>query len=333
MNAQALTMEAGGNDALPATDALRAISLPALLVWHGLDPKPEGLSFRVRSDRHNLVVTGNRWFDNKTGTGGIGAINLQMHLTGEDFPAACHTLARQFRPVVVPRTGIAFPPGKPGEFDRLPFPQLMAKYAVRDDRNWPIARAYLVENRKLEPTLVDEFHAVGSIYANNHRPNPGLVFLHRTDCGKVVGATLRDTRAESSFRPCLGDKLTAWFAVGNTREARSVVAVESPIEALSYHALFAARVDRLAVVSCSGSTVPDELMRQSYDRRQSFVVALNNDPAGERGWQKAWDRTADWAGFKIASDRPRLKDWNADLLASVQAVRIATAQKPFPHKI
>jgi hypothetical protein len=33
--------------------------------------------------------TGNRWFDKKAGVGGVGAIDLQMHLTGEDFAAAC----------------------------------------------------------------------------------------------------------------------------------------------------------------------------------------------------------------------------------------------------
>ncbi len=304
-----------------ATDQVRSISLRELLRWHGFEIKQEGVSFRARSDHYNIVITGSRWYDNKTATGGVGAIDLQMHLTGDDFPAACQTLAHQFRPVASARQGIAFPPGKSAESDRLPFPQLMAKFATRDDSNWPIARAYLVEIRKLEPALVDELHAVGSIFANDHRQNPGLVFLHRTDCGKVVGATLRDTRHESSFRPCLGNKLTAWFAVGNLREAHSVVAVESPIEALSYHALFAGRADRLAVVSCSGSTVPDELMWRTYDRRQAFVIALNNDAAGELGWQRAWDSTVDWTGFKITSDCPRLKDWNDDLVTSVQAAR------------
>jgi len=314
MNAPAFKMEGGGDGISTLSDELRAISLPALLVWHGLDPKPEGASFRAKTDRHNLVVTGNRWFDNKAGTGGAGAIDLQMHLTGEDFFTSCQTLSHQFR--ADPRPGIEFPSGKPSE--RLPFPQLMAKYAVRDEGNWPVARAYLVETRKIEPAIVDELHAAGSIYANDHRPNPGLVFLHRTECGKVVGATLRDTRHESAFRPTLGNKLSAWFAVGNIREACSVVAVESPIDALSYHTLFVGRNDRLAVVSCSGSTVPDELMFQAYNRRQPFVVALDNDAAGERGWQKAWDDTADWTGFKISSECPRLKDWNTDLLASVQ---------------
>lgn len=324
MNAPAL-MD-GGRVSISA-DELRAIPLPNLLAWHGLDPKPEGVSFRAKTDRHNIVVTGNRWFDNKAGTGGVGAIDLHMHLTGEDFPAACQTLANQFRPGEVAHRGIEFPPGKFAESERLPFPQLMAKYAVREDRNWPIARAYLVEARKIEPAIVDELHAVGSIYANDHRPNPGLVFLHRTDCGKVVGATMRDTRHESPFRPTLGNKLTAWFAAGNIREAHAVVAVESPIDALSYQTLFGSRYDRLAVVSCSGSTVPDALMVHAHDRRQSFIVALDNDAAGERGWQKAWDATAGWTGFKISSDRPQLKDWNADLLASVQAVRIAKAQR------
>jgi len=83
------------------------------------------------------------------------------------------------------------------------------------------------------------------------------------------------------------------FAIGNLAEADRIAAVESPIDALSYHSLFACRGDSLAVVSCAGATVPHELMLQAYERRQAFVVALDNDPAGERGRQKAWNETMD----------------------------------------
>lgn len=314
-------------------EQLRGIPLPQLLHRHGLESKPEGASLRVRTDHLNLVVTGNRWFDNKTGTGGVGAIDLQMHLGRQDFSTACQTLAREFGQFAPPPNGMTFMSGKSTDSERLPFSELMAKYAVRDEENWPVARAYLVECRKVAPFLIDELHAVGSIYANDHRPNPALVFLHRTDSGKVVGASLRDTRHESAFRPTLGNKLTAWFAAGNVREAHSVVAVESPIDALSYQTLFAGRNDLLAVVSCSGSTVPHELLWQSYERRQRFVVGLDNDAAGSRGWQKAWDETADWTGFQISSHCPQLKDWNADLLASVQAIHIAKTQKPSSLKL
>lgn len=63
-------------------EELRAISLPALLVWHGFVPRPEGQSYRVHNDRYNLVVTDCRWFDNRAGTGGGGASDLQMYLLG-----------------------------------------------------------------------------------------------------------------------------------------------------------------------------------------------------------------------------------------------------------
>ena len=180
----------------------------------------------------------------------------------------------------------------------------MARYAVRDDSNWPTARAYLTETRKIDPAIVDELHAVGSIYANDHLPNPSLVFLHRDAHGKVRGATLRDTRHQSAFRPCLGNQLSAWFTLGNLNNAARVVAVESPIDALSYYSLFASRWDALATVSCAGSTVPHELMFLAYDRRQPFAVGFDNDLAGERGWSKAWNDTTDWARFKLLSERP-----------------------------
>ena len=189
-----------------------------------------------------------------------------------------------------------------------------------NEANWPIARAYLVETRGIDPAIVDDLHAVGTIFANDHRPNPSIVFLHRTQHGKVEGATLRDTRHQSSFRPCLGNKLTAWFTVGHLDKAEIVIAVESPIDALSYRTIHACRGDAWAVVSCAGARVPNELMRLAYERRQSFVVALDNDPAGERGWRKAWDETVDWSGFKISSACPKHKDWNDDLM-SLQLAR------------
>ena len=126
---------------------------------------------------------------------------------------------------------------------------------------------------------------------------------------------MRDTRHKSSFRPCLGNKLTAWFAVGHLDQAEIVIAVESPIDALSYRTVHACRGDAWAAVSCAGGIVPIELMRLAHERRQSFVVALDNDPAGERGWRRAWEQTADWSGFKISSASPKHKDWNDDLMS------------------
>ena len=115
------------------------------------------------------------------------------------------------------------------------FQELAAIYAVRDESKWPIARAYLVEGRKIAADLVDRLHQAGAIFASNRCPNPSLVFLHRDLQGVVRGATLRDSKHQSAFRPCLGNKLTAWFTVGDSTLASTIVAVESPIDALSYY--------------------------------------------------------------------------------------------------
>jgi len=311
-----------------AADQVRGIPLGELLDWHGFKITKEGVSIRARNKHHNIVVTGHKWFDNKAGVGGAGAIDLQMHLCGGDFQTTCHVLAEGFRPT---GAGLVFPPNKKPEDRRRPFEELVAQYAVPSVGNWPIARDYLVETRKIDAALVDKLHEGGAIYANNHQPNPGIVFLHRSKDQKVEGATLRDTRHESSFRPCLGNKLSAWFSVGDLSKAESVVAVESPIEAMSYHSLFVGRNDPIAVVSCSGSFVPEELMFQAYDRRQNFVVALNNDAAGEFGWQKAWDSTTEWTGFHITSACPQRKDWNADLVSSIR--QSEQVQKPTGLKV
>jgi hypothetical protein len=46
-------------------DQVREIPLLDLLHRHGFQTRPEGISLRARNDRYNIVVTGNRWFDNK----------------------------------------------------------------------------------------------------------------------------------------------------------------------------------------------------------------------------------------------------------------------------
>ncbi|MGB7792154.1 MAG: toprim domain-containing protein [Terrimicrobiaceae bacterium] len=298
-------------------DQVRGTPLRKVLEHYGFKVRPEGTTLRAKDAHRNIVVTGGRWFDNKAGIGGGGAIDLVIHLAGVNFSAACRSLAKEFLPLAAGQTRLSIPTSwqESPHPERKSFEQPAARYAVREDSNWPIARAYLVEHRRISPALVDELHARGSIFANDHLPNPSLVFLHRDQHGKVRGATLRDTRHQSVFRPCLGNKLTAWFTVGDLAKAGRIVAVESPIDALSYYSLFGFRGESLAAVSCAGATVPRGLMLYAYEGRRSFVVALDNDSAGQRGWQKAREETLGWAGFKLSSDCPKRKDWNDDLIS------------------
>ena len=80
-------------------DQVRNIPLREVLERYGFEAKPEGTTLRAKSERHNIVVTGSRWFDNKANVGGGGAIDLVMHLAGVDFSVACRSLADEFRPL------------------------------------------------------------------------------------------------------------------------------------------------------------------------------------------------------------------------------------------
>jgi hypothetical protein len=66
-------------------DQVRGISLRDVLERYGFDVKPEGTTLRAKDTHHNIVVTGSRWFDNKAGIGGGGAIDLVIHLTKVRF--------------------------------------------------------------------------------------------------------------------------------------------------------------------------------------------------------------------------------------------------------
>jgi hypothetical protein len=207
-------------------DQVGDIPLRDVLERYGFEVRPEGATLRARSEHHNIVVTGSRWFDNKAGQGGGGAIDLVIHFAKVNFSAACRSLASEFLPLPAAQSPLSFPKSwqAPSHPEKKSFEQLAARYAVREDSHWPVGRAYLVEHRKISPALVDELHARGSIFANDHRPNPSLVFLHRDQHGKVRGASLRDTKHQSVSHPCPGNKLSAWFTVGDLAKAGRIVA-------------------------------------------------------------------------------------------------------------
>jgi hypothetical protein len=147
-------------------DQVRGIPLRDVLQHYGFETKPEGTTLRAKTERHNIVVTGSRWFDNKANVGGGGAIDLLMHIAGVDFFAACRSLADRFRPLAAAQSDLPSPRSPRGQpaTGKKSFEELPAIYAVRDDSNWPVARAYLTETRKIDSAIVDELHAVGSIY-------------------------------------------------------------------------------------------------------------------------------------------------------------------------
>ena len=87
---------------------VRGIPLRDVLEHYGFETKPEGTMPRTKSEHQNIVVTGGRWFDNKAGVGGGGAIDLVIHLAKLNFSVACRSLADEFPPLAAGSDGTFF---------------------------------------------------------------------------------------------------------------------------------------------------------------------------------------------------------------------------------
>lgn len=122
---------------------------------------------------------------------------------------------------------------------------LLSHLAQQDDSSWSVARRLLIEQYALPEELVDGLHEANSIYATHS----DIVFAHRSpDSKPIIGATLLPIKGKSLWKT-IGNDRQSWFIIGDLERAFCIIAVENPIEALSYSALFPGKV----VVSCGDS--------------------------------------------------------------------------------
>jgi hypothetical protein len=268
-------------------DSLRDLPLAEVAARLGLTGKREGRSVRYKSEKFNLVVTGQEFFDNDSHHGAYGAISLVMHVLNLEYRQAVAWLSGQHHAISAANNTPPLFPDRPPKSPRRPsFAELLAKFAARTDGAWPAARNYLLRRRALPAALVDKLHADGQIYANDHLPNPSLVFIHRDLAGQTKGFTLRSTydpaAGRKKFCPCMGDKETAWFYLGDLADADIVVVVESPIDAMSYAALRSQA--GVAIVSLAGWHLPDALFAFVLEAGKKLIVALDHDREGTHGW-------------------------------------------------
>ena len=100
----------------------------------GFVARKEGNSTMWRGNAQAINVTGDAlWFDHKSGKGGVGTIDLVMHLDGQSFREAVHSLSGGRHGRFDAHPAVATPLA-----ERRPLGELMDEYARRDDTRWPI---------------------------------------------------------------------------------------------------------------------------------------------------------------------------------------------------
>jgi hypothetical protein len=176
------------------------------------------------------------------------------------------------------------------------------------ERHWPAARRYLLETRFINPLLVEQGRRSGLI----HAPFADTVgFYHCDPSGYLAGATHWNIPTETARR--LGECRKAWFTVGNLHEAEQLIAVKSPLDALSFATLRPASA--VAVVSVAGETIPSPLLAFARSNRKHLVCGLDNLAIDDFAHRQALRETETWAGFRIGQLSPQKADWSQDLLS------------------
>ena len=297
---------------------VRKIPLSEVLSSRGFVARKEGNSTMWRGNAQAINVTGDAlWFDHKSGKGGVGTIDLVMHLDGQSFREAVHSLSGGHHGRFDAHSAAATPLA-----ERRPLGELMDEYARRDDTRWPNAFAYLTKRRCLPAEVVDDLHKCGRVYANDRG---GVVFLHHDELGQLGGATIKSSNPYSHFAQCVGNKTGSWFHVGlPPADCQTIAITESPIDAISYHVLHPEK--HLCVVSVAGQYIPDDLLRVC--RNKKTIIAIDN-PALERSEQAA-DITRGIIETTLAKcphahlHTPAAKDWNDDLCQAARKHHVKT---------
>jgi hypothetical protein len=184
-----------------------------------------------------ISVTGAKFMNWATGTGGGGAIDLVLHLTSFDFKTAVLWLSDAF-PFLAPA-------GKPSSPTRPPL-----SLPPRNDAALPRVRHYLLHDRCIPAALIDPLIQSARLYADD-RAN--AVFLLLGEGKSVAGAELRGTTARKWHGMAPGSRKDQGCFSVILSPTRKVVLCESAIDALSCLAL---QRDCLAISTCGAHPNP-----------------------------------------------------------------------------
>jgi len=282
---------------------------------------------KYRLDGEHISITGERFYNHDRGQGGGGAIDLVMHATGHDYKEAVAYL-RDTHGAEAAVSAATYHRAQEGQREALHIVEHAERPAFRapiaDEGRWPQVRNYLVTERALPASLVDDLHGRGTIYADG-RAN--AVFIRQDADGQATGASLRGTMAGSDFKGLAAgtrrDEGHFSFTTGqpDPYKAPQIYLTESPIDAVSRAALLlraGAQGERIYISLDGHGGLPARQIDEGLGRRAVVHCGFDRDRGGDTMWERVKERYGGQAHETygpIDRDRPPagVKDWNEAL--------------------
>jgi hypothetical protein len=236
-----------------------------------------------------LSVTGAKFMNWNRGIGGGGAIDLVIHLHNLDFKAAVEWLS------------LLFPGAGPPERAQPSRPVL--QLPARDDGMLWRVRRYLVQDRRLAPSLIEPLIGACRLYAD---ARGNAVFLLLGEENRPVGAELRGTTLMPWRGMAPGTRKDLGFFSVFPPNVRTVVLCESAIDALSCFALH----PQWMCISTAGARPNPRWLPSLIQRCLEIYCGFDADRTGDEMARGMIDLYP-----TVKRLRPPLHDWNDVLKA------------------
>ena len=267
-------------------DKANAVDLEKFLRAQGETLVRSGKEYRWKA-HDSLTVCGNKWFRHSQSKGGH-PVDFVMEFYGKSFPEAVQMLT-----------------GEPGEVqpEADPAPSPAFRLPLRNVTNANILN-YLTQERKLSPSLVNFFIAVGDIYEDAAHHN--VVFVGRDADGHPRYASSRGIQ-EKFRQDAAGAEKAFGFAHRGTD--KQLLVFEAPIDLLSFIELFPKNWQQHNYLSLGG--VSGKALRQFLSERpdvERVFLCLDADKAGEDACKRLAGLLPDTVS--VTRIQPCMKDWN-----------------------
>ena len=271
-------------------DKANAVDLEKFLRAQGETLVRSGKEYRWKA-HDSLTVCGNKWFRHSQSKGGL-PVDFVMEFYGKSFPEAVQMLT-----------------GEPGEAqpEADPAPSPAFRLPLRNVTNANILN-YLTQERKLSPSLVNFFIAVGDIYEDAAHHN--VVFVGRDADGHPRYASSRGIQ-EKFRQDAAGAEKAFGFAHRGTD--KQLLVFEAPIDLLSFIELFPKNWQQHNYLSLGG--VSGKALRQFLSERpdvERVFLCLDADKAGEDACKRLAGLLPDTVS--VTRIQPCMKDWNEVLV-------------------
>lgn len=279
----------------------RHTDIAAFLVSHGAQLKRSGGELEWNYGCEKITIRGSAWFNHYRMEGG-NALDFVRKFYDVDFPTAMEMLL-----------------GRTGSSEPVPcFPQSEKKsktehgdFALPEShRNFRRVFTYLHRYRRIDPDIINYFHAKRMLYEDT--PYHNAVFVGFDEAGVPRHAHRRGSHNTAFKGNCVASDLNYSFHHIGTSDR--IYVFEAPIDMLSFISMNQDRWQEDSYVAlCSVASAALLHQLEVNPKLRSVYLCLDNDNAGNAACERITNQLRKQGDYCVERLTPTLKDWNEDL--------------------